>query len=267
MAKLLKALAVLSAVVAIGGLCVHAPALASAVTPLDTYPASGTPDGPDAGLFAAVYDGQEIALPFSVSASGRVVSIETGLTLRGGLRGWRIGVISYAALHDRTFQPGFYGDANSLGPWEGFADVATRLPEDCPNCTVPIIVEAGHFVSLSGLNWFLDSGDYFLVAAWRSDIEGAQWFTNASLLSDEWAIQAIGSTPYSSQRYPCGGSQTEAPWVTLAECGIAPKPTPVARITFEPGLRVPEPATLALVSVGLFGLVMTRRRRLASALQ
>jgi hypothetical protein len=226
------------------GLLVSFQAIAGLVTPLNTFPASGVPDGPDAGLYSRVLDGQEIAVPFSVSAPGTIRSIDTGIFLGGGECGWRIGVVSESALYGSTSQIGF-----STSPWADFVDVSASSTRLCNGSFT--VVPNGVAVSLSDLDWSIGAGDYFLVAAWMSDTESATWDTNQSLLSDEWVIQAIGTSPYSSTRYPCGGGGTTAPWLSLNECGIAPQPTPAARIDFAPGLRLPEPPSLSLVLLAL----------------
>lgn len=104
----------------------------------------------------------------------------------------------------------------------------------------------------------MPTGDYFLVATPTTDMEEAHWFTNASLLSDDWAIQAIGYTPYSPMRYPCGGNYSDAPWQSLKDCGIGPKPTPVARISFETDVPIPAPTSLLLALSALLALGLAR---------
>lgn len=219
-------------------------AFAYLITPLDTFPASGVADGPDAGIFARAYDAQAIALPFHLPAPGRITQIDTGFQFLGGMCSWRFGVIPSEVLYGSTTQFGF-----PTAPWSAYVDLTGY--RGASNC---LWRPAGSFTKLSQLDWFLSAGDYFLVATPKTDMEEAHWFTNASLLSDDWAIQAIGYTPYSPVRYPCGGHDTEAPWQSLEDCGIGPKPTPVARIIFETNEPIPEPASLPLALSALLAL-------------
>ena len=197
-------------------------------------------------------------MPFTVTAAGAITSVDTGISLGSGLCGWQIGVFRREALLGSTQQPG----GSAAAPWTASVNVNTSGPSGfCPNSSF-LVSPPGTTVSLRNLDWAMTEGDYFLVAAWMSDMEEAAWYTNSSLLSDQWALQAIGSTPYSTMPNPCGGApfSGEAPWSTLQNCGIAPQATPLARIGFEPA-QVSEPAGMALVLVALGLLAAARGHR------
>jgi hypothetical protein len=204
-------------------------ASASATVPLDTF-------GPIDGFLstgAAVLVGQEIALPFAITAGGSITSIETGLHIsRSGANpcsGWRVGVIAASDLLGTDIQPGF-----SQSIWKAYVDFGA--PSVDVRCS-PALPEPAGQVNLAGLDWFLDPGQYLLAAAFRTDTETGYWDTTSSVMSDSWAFQIIGEGSITPGWNPCGGRY---PWVTVAGCGLEPMATPVARIAFEPGLRVPE---------------------------
>jgi hypothetical protein len=231
-------------------------ALASAVTLLDTFPASGVPDS-EARLGFNV-KGRNVALPFSTNAPGTITRVETGIKLFGTLSlcGWNVGIVAAADLLGYDRQLGFTDNP----PWKAYKGIrSSESAYGAAFCSSAIPFTPSQSVDLPDLNWFLERGDYFLVATSTSDIEFATWGANASLVADEWAIQALEGRGADGD-YLCGGFGGQAPWTTLKSCGLAAAPTPAARITFEPGLRLPEPGTLLLLAGAIVMLAVQQVR-------
>ncbi len=211
--------------------------LAAAITLLNTFPAPSRPYGPDAGLFAEGSAMREIAVPFTVHAPGRITEIATGIDLLGFgafCMGIRLSVVSTSTLH--TTPPFEFGGIEIIG---------LREEPELPCSDKPYIKRADVELPLafSDLNWFVERGEYWLVATFIGDLIDSRWLTNPEIVSDEWAIRGL--------RCPNQG------WYSPSECNGEPGPIPVARIMFEPGIRVPEPDSLptgfaALVLAGLF---------------
>jgi hypothetical protein len=157
---------------------------ASAVVPLDTFPSINEPFGPDAGLFARASDGQEIGIQFSVSAAGRVTSIETGLYIGSGICGWKLG-ITRADFLGSSIQPGFYEQSWNAGAWVHSINLSQQQYSDqfyCNDSSTKVSGDAP--VTLSGLDWCLDAGDDIVIAAWRAVNEL------------KFAVRSMGETGY-----------------------------------------------------------------------
>lgn len=229
--------------------------IASPVTILDTFTHPDRRGG--VGVQANHFSGVEYGVPFSVPSAGRITRIDTGFAFRAEIDcGFRIGVIPYAALLGSTTQPGF----DHL-MWTDYRDVYTHESESF-TCLPPVpskAVQVGAFerVSLDGLSWDVSPGDYALVIAFRSDFEHGIWTTNLDMPSDDLLIQVIGGGLGGAPN-PCGGVGGDAPWVTLAACGLQPIGTPEARITLE----VPEPPTGGLFLLALAAATVPGARRL-----
>lgn len=207
--------------------------VAAAITLLNTFPAAGSPYGPDAGFYADGSAMREIAIPFTAHAPGRITGIATGIDHLGFAAfciGMRLSVVSTSTLHNS--HPSEYG---------GIAIYGLREDPELPCDDEPYIkrIDVELPLALSGLDWVVGPGEYWLVATFIGDLVNSRWLTNPEIASDGWAVRGLG----------CPNSG----WYSVRECDGAPAPIPVARILFEPGIRVPEPSSLP---IGFASLVL-----------
>ena len=240
-------------------LCIGlASANASTVIPLDTFPADGTPFTTSIPVYA-LFEWQEIAIPFHVAAAGRISQIDTALFYRTGMTPLVIG-LARANLVGTSFPDSVFSET-----------ICSTNPEPdginyCQQRTrgQSVGLAPGEFFSWTG-QLFLDVGDYWLYASLEGDFVFGGWYTNSDILRQDWATRSCALSI--AQGTHC--QWTEATWASVAEYGPVggslgdggAYATPIARIQFEPGSRVPEPSALILLSVGLVGLAAWGRRK------
>jgi hypothetical protein len=214
-------------------------AFASAVVPLDTFPTSGYPNGPDAGLFARVLDGREIAVPFHLPTSGRITQIETGIL--GPVFNFECYALSLGIVGSSLI--GTFAQLGNGFPWQFTSGNRSGLHCSRLDEIGERILNTADFLTISDLDVFLGPGDYWLVASFIGDTVEPRggWLTNPDILSDDWALRLCPPGPGQTPR-PGGGCDA---WATLERRGIDPSAIPAARIAFEPGLRIPEPTSAA----------------------
>lgn len=222
---------------------------ASAITPLDTFPTSGEAFGPGYSVFG-FFEWQEIAVPFHLAAPGTITEIETGFFIGSGQ--FQLGIAA-GPLVGQT-----HSQVDSL-----FSTSACSGSEvlNCELVNPDMIVPTGELLSFDPA-LSMAAGDYWLYIRAVDDNDFGGWYSNASLLTDTWAVN--------NSSLPGFPNYSAVSWSLVADHGPgisgSPSPgglyaTPAARISYEPGLRVPEPSTTALFCLGIAGLVMSRRRK------
>lgn len=198
-----------------------------------------------------------LAAGFTVPTFGTVTGITAALTARASLGRFYVGLASNDMIGNPSTPSYFDPPPGSL--WETTV-CSTQLSfgDTLSGCDAePSAVELGanEYLDLTGLGISLPSaGTYWLYTRFVRDDVFASWTKNVSAQSDLIARESgvcagasVGSCDRLADR-------------TFFQVG-APDAAPGLRIEYEPGLRIPEPATFTLVVASLLGLAAARRRR------
>lgn len=229
---------------------------ASAVVPIDTMP--GRDDFTSVYYMHAFFEWFELAAGFDLPTFGTITKITTGIRGNGGLGPFYVGIASNELIGNPAVPTSFDAPPGSLveyttclsapnhdDRWSScdYADAAADF------WGVPDIrLDLGEDLILTPDLYVPSGGTYWVYTRFRADDVGAFWTTNLS-------IPAALVAERNGYCISCDDRPDDRTFFRVALAGA-----PALRVEFEPGRRVPEPGTLALLSIGVMGLAVLRRR-------
>lgn len=243
-------------VLGLAGLIWHGAASASAVLPLDTFPDASSSIGLGYAVGAS-FEWQEVAIPFHIAAPGRITRLDTGLTINSGMTPLLFGVTADPLIGNSFPTPLFEraicsSTINPFDPVDYCGQSAALYGYGDPDR-----LASGDFYSWTGA-LELEAGDYWVYGSLRGDDVFGRWFANTDVPTDTWATRgcALGF----AQGVGCQWESVA--WAPVSEFGPVANlgrqtpsgggfATPLVRIEFEPGRRVPEPTSMALAVLSL----------------
>ncbi|MEO8410081.1 MAG: PEP-CTERM sorting domain-containing protein, partial [Propionivibrio sp.] len=249
----------LSAVVATLVLLCH-PVGATPVV-IDTMPAVGDPTTTETVMGLSV-GWHELATGFNVPTLGRVTHITAALTNPNSPMSDSpifIGLASDELIGNPppSGQPSTI-PASSL--WE--IPVCSSTPHfneytgchDSSGNLQPgtLAMSRGEYFDVDVDIFLPSSGTYWLYTRFVSDETFFDWVKNESI--DTNLVARRGGM--------CSSDSNEPACTTFLQVGVA-EAAPGIRVVYDPGLRVPEPATIVLIGIALGALAASRRKRLA----
>lgn len=221
---------------------------------IDTMPGPGDATSTELTFASGSWFG--LAAGFTVPTFGVVTGITTALTARASSGRFHVGLASNDMIGNPSTPSYFSPPPGSL--WETtVCSTVVRFGETRSACDdEPSAHELGsnENLDLSGLHITLPSaGTYWLYTRFLRDDTFATWTKNDSVQTE---LLARASGVCTGLNPGCNNVAHR----TFFQVG-APESAPGLRVVYQPGLRIPEPATFALVAVSLVGLAATRRRR------
>ncbi len=246
-----------ASVLAVAGFAGTQTVHASATVPIDTLPRPGDVTG-SYETFAS-FQWFDVAVGFTVPTFGTIERITTALTARPAFGPFYVGIASNELIGNPAVPsyfdppPGSLVDfvvCSNVPPWDVDesgcdADAGAWGEPDYR-------LGAGEALDLS-LDLFLPrAGTYWIYTRfWRDDVF-ADWTTNKSIQTGLIATRTGICTGESAASCDSPDDRT----FFLVD---QPRDALGLRVEFEPGRRISEPGTLALLAISMVGLVLRRR--------